>query len=287
MLRYVPLLNQLVTRAECRILDLPKELLLMIFERLSLLSQACFALTCKRLLSEFGEVLESSAFDFPHPTISNDGVQYFDPRWRTRFGLLLRLEGGRWLGGRWWKYCGQCLKLHPRHELIPDYESCFPPEQSRCRLPGIVTLCHCVHLNAREKIQLIEELETGKLKNPTHYHKCSFDDAAGMLPVEISIDISLSEMGELEVHTRYDIQHGVNHDLEPRQIYLCPHVYFFEGHRLAPGRYYCKHCQTTREVSCGNGQSSLQVMRNLGGKRYPAHRTWDNQCDRRYDWIHL
>lgn len=307
MLRYIPLLRRFAYGEKCWIFELPNELLLMVFELLSLPSKACFALTCKPFLSMFGAVLKSKEFAFPHINVNSLGGTELDNDCRARAELLLRLQADPWWGPSW-KYCGACLKLHSRDQfsaLPPGYYE-PPPEQTECKSPGIVALCPCIHLNASEKVRLIKELETGKVKNASNWHKCSIDypnvgnvwdsdecdsdDSDGEdVTVKITIALSLTKLGELVVRTRYVVRPGIVRDLELWRVMCCPHSNIFDYLREDPEIFdtYCWLCQTTLHVDCSrDDQSWLQVTRCLGRKSPPACLTWRRQVETRYSYIH-
>lgn len=284
ILRYVPLLGFLI-RGKCRIVKLPYELLSMIFSELSLPSKACFAVTCKVLFEQFGNVLKDRRLAFPHPDISYDGTMGFLPRTREREELLLRLEGRR--KGQWWLsnfhyYCGDCLILHPAWQIT--WYGDVPPEERRCIYPGVVALCSCVHLNARRKIRLIDDLEAGKIMNPHNWHECSVKDPAG-ISVDIQIGLSVSEMRQLLVHIRYVVRPGVVGGLQPRRIMICSHCNIYhdlDQARYRKSHYDCLRCQTDYRVDGRPGQTWVQGTRNLGGKSHPVSRVWSNQCELGY-----
>lgn len=121
MFRYLLLLGHLPRKEhkeqkECWLLKLPYELRFQIFTYLSLFSQACFTLSCKSLLAGFGTVPQHPDLAFPLiKRHGRNGVAHFVPNPRAWTELLLRLRGGR---GQWWKYCGDCLKLHMKAETL-------------------------------------------------------------------------------------------------------------------------------------------------------------------------
>lgn len=294
MLRYIPLLGRLVptNSKTCQVLSLPNELLSIIFSHLSLPSQACFALTCKPLLKTFGTVLKDEALTFPHINFDYHGRELFDPNARTRTELLLRLQADPWRG-RQWRYCGECLKLHPTREFTAPAPMEYDPrpEEAACMYLGVVALCHCVHLSARGKIRLVEMLERRQVEQPPNWHDCRIYYPAG-ITVDVAIGLALTELGELVVRTRYVVRPGViDGNLKPWRIMCCPHEDIFAYLRRGlAGRagHDCCWCQTAVQVDCGDEQSSssVQVTRYLGGKRYPVCRTWRNQREKRYRDVH-
>lgn len=287
ILRYIPLLGRLVPREKrCVLLKLPDELLVMIFSQLSLPSQACFALTCKFLLERFGYVLKNEKFAFPHIHVNGHYVVSPLPNPRERTELLLRLRYFP-LWGRGWNYCGCCLKLHPLDEF--KFLALNPtPVVSWCIYPGIVVLCPCIHLNARRKIRLIEELEMGQLENSSNWHSCQWHYSQGPT-VDITIALSVTELGDLMVQTRYLVRPGRSNNFKTCAMVCCPHHNIFSYlDRVRPqqvGRD-CNWCQTSIQADRDNKQSSLQVTRYLGGKIDPVSQSWSNQCEQNYSKIH-
>lgn len=227
---------------------------------------------------------------FPHIEFDYYGRERFRPSSRTRTELLLRLESGFWTR-RWWKYCGDCLKLHPGSEIKESHGRYDSPQERTCYDPGIVVLCLCVHLNARGKIRLIKELEMGKVENPSNWHECELHYPVGKtgITVDVTIALSLTELSELMVRTRYEVRPGVTGDLKPCRLMACPHHDIFAYLRGRPHGQVnddCRLCQTTIEVDRGDDQSSVEVTRYLGGKSAPTCQTWRHQCETAYGRLH-
>jgi hypothetical protein len=107
-------------RKRTSILDLPPELLDLIFPCLTPITQACLALSCKKFYNQFGSVLKTLPIQFPYSS-GLDGS--FDRDLRYRF--LLKLESKRWpwpyFRSRRWTYCAACLKLHPMTEFNTEH----------------------------------------------------------------------------------------------------------------------------------------------------------------------
>lgn len=296
ILRDIPLLrNHAPSRKRCVITRLPLELLDMIFSELSLPSQACFALTCKFLFERFGTVLKDKKFSFPHIEFGYYGTESKVPNPRERTELLLKLQSSKY-GGRRWKYCGNCLKLHPAHEMNIRLEGDDTPESATCRYPGIVVLCPCIHLNARGKIRLIKALESGKLKNASNWHECQFNYSGGTTTgtttsptVNVTIALSLTALGDLAVQTQYVVRPGMTGNLRIWSAMCCPHENIFKYlDNVSPRQVdkECRRCQTSIEANRDYAQSSVQATRYLGEKTHPISQTWRNQCVRAYSQIH-
>lgn len=178
ILRHVPLLGFRNRPRGCPILKLPNELLCIIFAELCISSKACLALTCKFFFERFGTILDDEGLDFPYIEIGYDGGQYSRTRIRDREELLLRLQG-RWQGQRFpYQYCRGCFKLH----LSCGFIDSLRQMGAYCTHYGTVTLCPHYHLNAREKIHRIQQLEMGSLKDTSHQHQhsCTLQDMEGI-----------------------------------------------------------------------------------------------------------
>ncbi|CAI7564344.1 unnamed protein product [Penicillium bialowiezense] len=105
------------------ILDLPPEMMNEVGSHLSVVSQACLLLTCKKLYVLFNYVLNNPAFGFPY----SDGLDELDVSIRTDF--LSKLESERW------KYCAACLKLHPLEDFDPTSRGYENPIRRFCKWP--------------------------------------------------------------------------------------------------------------------------------------------------------
>lgn len=226
------------------LLDLPFDILIMIFPLLSLLSQACVALTCKSLYSLCGHVLKDNSLAWPRSGRTYEAPLSQPELLRNQF--LLRLENERWL------YCSGCLKLHPpcRFGLRSD-----PPEQRKCNYhSGVVDLCPCLSLTFFDRIRLEESLREGAFDTSLPLtirrafefsvssgkrclmHHCSITYHAHAL-VYITMMVSL-DVQRLEVQKTYRlhlsrpwrarVQAGLRNEMlslrdEMEPILLCPH----------------------------------------------------------------
>lgn len=282
MLSCLPFLTRLFYWKKCWLLKLPFELQSIIFSYLSLPSQACFALTCKPLLATFGSVLQHQELAFPHIYRRYDtGAKIVDSTLRARTDFLLRLHGSRW-GGKSWEYCGQCLKLHPSNQVMHYVTK--EPKQSHCIYSGTVVLCPCVHLNARGKIRLINQLQKGSILQ--NWHNCDHFLDPGNVKLKVSISLSLTELGELVVRTRYVLRFCLIDSSQLGYIGCCPHEYHYNGSRYLSTD--CPSCETEIQFfpPTGFSQSVIEVTRYLGGAEHPAGMTWRNQCELKYEGIH-
>ncbi|KAL2828267.1 cohesin loading factor-domain-containing protein [Aspergillus cavernicola] len=197
----------------CYLLELPTELLLEIISHLSVLSEACLALTCKRLFAISAAILDSKPLHFSRdfaPLFHHyrNGHSFATTRWQ----LVKILEDSRWLA------CSKCLKLHP--------QSAFPPRELRrnaddrtCilgNLAGVVDLCPCRKLTFRDKIELVELLKIRQrsvailasqfgagVKERFCWHSCT--ENYGSTKMNIEIFPELDDEDQLRIRTEYHL----------------------------------------------------------------------------------
>lgn len=188
---------------------LHEDVLFIIYDYLSIVDKACFALSCKRYYNLFGNVTKEEAFDFPRLLKIKVPELCVNKPELLRNQLLVRLEDTRWA------FCGGCLKLHPRREF-PEANLASPPIQRNCGFnTGIVDLCPCISLTFREREQLIKALQLSpkgcdafELKKPLTLrvdeqgqaffeHNCSIDtfvDGRLVVTTSIKIDFSIDDL---------------------------------------------------------------------------------------------
>lgn len=143
-------------QTKCFITDLPTELIALISANLDPLSEACLAMTCKRLLAISGRALVDECLRFQKdfaPLFHHyrNSQSFASERWK----LIERLEDRKWLA------CSKCLKLHPR-TMFPAKEIRSSPMNRVCNLgesAGVVDLCPCVKMTFRDKANLIRNLK--------------------------------------------------------------------------------------------------------------------------------
>lgn len=97
-------------------------------------------------------------------------------------------------------------------------------------------------------------------------------------------------MRQLLVNIRYTVRPGVVNHLQPWLRLGCSHVDILEYlDRVRAGRrtYDCGICRTTIEVDSHYSKSVIQVARDFGGEPvYSWNRTWRNQCELQYRFLH-
>lgn len=206
---------------KCFIIDLPTELLALISAQLDPLSEACLALTCKRMLLISGAALVSQGLrfqnDFPPLFHHYRSSQSFESeRWK----LVQRLEdeGGRWLA------CSACLKLHPRAAFAARELKCSPTARV-CNLgehAGLVDLCPCIKLTFLDKEKLVKILKDRELLSrlPSSifgsrnyderylWHSCTASYGSTELIIEIYPE--LNEQDKLIIRTEYRMKMDAN-----------------------------------------------------------------------------
>lgn len=226
------------------LLDLPFDILVVIFPLLSILSQACLALTCKSLYSLCGHVLKDNSLAWPRMSRTYEPLLSQPELLRNQF--LFRLENDRWL------YCAGCLKLHPRHRFGLPSDS---PEKRQCKYhSGIVDLCPCIALTFFDRLRLEESLREGafdtslplSIRTAFEFsissgkrclmHQCSITyhaDALVYMTVVVSLDVQRLEVQKtcrLHLSRPWRARAGpelrtelftLSREMEP--ILLCPH----------------------------------------------------------------
>src|SRR4029077_14984852 len=100
-------------RDRISILRIPDELLLLIFNNLETVDQACLALSCRTLYHKIGPLV------LDHPVLSAAGDPHRKSRRRSpRSELLYRLEKDH---HEHWIHCAACYTLHPPSEFTDGY----------------------------------------------------------------------------------------------------------------------------------------------------------------------
>lgn len=220
---------------KCYIMDLPTELLALISAELDPLSEACLALTCKRLLLISGTSFRSECLQFKNdfaPLLHHyrASQSYATERWK----MIERLEDRRWLA------CSKCLKLHPRM-AFPAKELRSSPTARACNLgelAGLVDLCPCIKLTFRDKVNLVKILKDREVLNQMPsaifgsrgyderylWHSCTM--TYGSTEFKIDIYPELNDAEQLIIRTEY-------------RMYTAPHTLGKQQH-ISP-RFGCAH----------------------------------------------
>ncbi|OJJ43781.1 hypothetical protein ASPZODRAFT_135807 [Penicilliopsis zonata CBS 506.65] len=218
----------------CYLLELPTELLLEIISHLSIVPEACLALTCKRFFAISGEILDSKSLHFTRdfaPLFHHyrNGHNFATPRWQ----FITLLEDSKW------RACSSCLKLHPKTAFSAkdlrrktDTRTCNLGERA-----GIVDLCPCKKLTFKDKTDMVEMLKVRRstvevLENQFSggkaerlcWHSCS--EMYGSTELNVKIYPELDPNDHLIVRTEYQLstqggQLGKEENITPR--FGCAH----------------------------------------------------------------
>ncbi|RAH70933.1 F-box domain protein [Aspergillus aculeatinus CBS 121060] len=262
----------------CFLLELPTELLLAIISHLSVIPEACLALTCKRLYSISGAILGAKALHFNRdfaPLFHHyrNGHNFVTPRWQ----FINLLEDGRW------RACSKCLKLHLRNSF-PPRELRRKSDERACNLgnsAGIVDLCPCKKLTFQDKTDLVQLLKTrqrsvdaltlqfgsGIQQQRFCWHSCK--EYYGSTQLEIAIYPELDQDDLLRIHTEYHMttgtgQLGREEHITPR--FGCAHrsvdLWLSSVCQTTICRLYDSHCASCKRISvCNTCNASLRCPR--------------------------
>ena len=141
------------TRNKKTFLSMPVEIHERIFSFLPLVGQACFALSCRPLYQTFGSVLQNDELRFPRLLWTKVEDRCQNQAYLPRNKLLVRLET------KYWRFCGSCLKLHPRTDFMCWRSDTRTPLERQCIYgAGIVDICPCVAITVCEHLRLVEHL---------------------------------------------------------------------------------------------------------------------------------
>ncbi|OKL56816.1 hypothetical protein UA08_07959 [Talaromyces atroroseus] len=269
--------------AKCFIIDLPTELLALISAQLDPLSEACLALTCRRLLLISGASLASECLGFKKdfaPLFHHyrSSQSFATERWK----LVERLEDGKWLA------CSQCLKLHPR-TAFPPKELRRSPTTRMCNLgesAGLVDLCPCVKLTFQDKANLVKHLRQRELltRLPSSifgsrgyderylWHSCTA--SYGSTDLKIGIYPELRDDGKLYIRTEYRMEMepnmlGKEKHISPR--FGCAHrsmdLWLYSVSQTLYCHRYDTFCSACKQISgCSRCDTTLKTP-----QRRPHH----------------
>lgn len=238
------------------ILDLPLEIVNEIGSHLSVLSQACLLLTCKRLYHLFSHVLNDPAFRFPY----SDGLDNLDLSIRT--DLLLKLESERW------KYCAACLKLHPLADFDPTSRGYENPTRRFCQWPGIIVFCPCLKVRLKRFLDLKEQ-------HIPIWHQCQYSDPSDGVSYKLSISLSVKRYGAIVFNFQYFIHvDPTNIHRARRRIMFCPHKDALKQIKFGTTRAGSKWTElkkstkSMKSMDCSDCDIHPDVMPTNDGKTY-------------------
>lgn len=290
----IPLISSFIARIRRKhttILYMEDSVLSNIYQRLSLVDGACLSLSCKRLYDLFGATLKQKQFDFPRLLQLRIPILCVNSTNVPRNKLLLLLEN------RLWKYCGKCLKLHPRKEFSQASLQ-YPARGRSCtKYAGIVDLCPCAAWTIRERGRIVQLLKsrTAKLPQvqigpfkfdrtgePHLSHSCSLVTTPNR-NARVEMRIFIDKSDHLVVHSRYTIHLSTclaRTNAEP--IVSCPHVDLNSLiYSNSPNRS-CPQCRTLIDRDSTLSQDKeiavFDVKRDLGSCKWPADSHWLSNC---------
>ncbi|KAL4923590.1 uncharacterized protein BDV17DRAFT_296220 [Aspergillus undulatus] len=199
------------------LLELPMDVVDIVFYFLPIESQVCVALSCKALKDSFSHVFEDERLAWPR-RFSEGYRDKFRSVAAARDRLLDLLEDDRW------RHCFGCLKLHPAVKYSPWYsEPNGLPGQMICRNEmRVVDLCPCLALTWSDGKELRQWLQNGSkglyfspsVRNalkldvengrPVLRHECpTIADVEGE-SFSVTMTVRLDKNSSLEVRTRYE-----------------------------------------------------------------------------------
>ncbi|KAL5047833.1 hypothetical protein BDW71DRAFT_196578 [Aspergillus fruticulosus] len=281
----------------CFLLELPTELLLEIISHLSVLPEACLALTCKRLFSISATILDSKPLRFSRdfaPLFHHyrNGHSFATTRWQ----LIKILEDARW------RACSRCLKLHLR-SAFPRRQLRRSAEARTCilgDLAGVVDLCPCKKLTFRDKLELVETLKIRQKSVPLltsqygggedrfSWHSCSVEYGPTQIRVEIFPELDGDD--QLRIRTEYHLttvpgQLGEENYITGR--FGCAHrsvdLWLSGVCHTALCQPNENHCASCRRISvCSSCNTLLRCPRKQPWLDEPAGRAtytfWTERC---------
>jgi hypothetical protein len=290
--------------------NLPPEILVSIIQRLSPVSRASLAMTCRAMYNLLQGDLRSKELQYPTETRGDEFVPLYSRRWRW----VCLLQNDKWLA------CSSCYKLHPFTHFRPN-QILFKKDRSRvCHLGrrgGIIDLCPCRKMSFRDKIRLVRDLEQQKqhpqeprqplTESPSgtpgdsdklcSWHCCS--KLYGDIDWETHIRPHITTDGHLHLRVScrarwtHSPQNSPHNALMPRG--LCPHRLFLAD--ALDALYYWRRGYTTvqapvKEYSCyvcdtqvsvfgrkdgGTTSHRWEIDRNLGSISGLPDELWHSQ----------
>jgi hypothetical protein len=261
----------------CYLMELPTELLLEIISHLTVLPEAAFALTNKRMFAISGEILLSKSLRFNRdfaPLFHHyrNGHNFVTPRW----SFLNLLENSRW------KLCSKCLKLHPR-AAFSSRELRRKPESRTCNvgeLAGVVDLCPCKKLTFRDKLDLADHVRVrqatleplkSKFGNAVDDRYCWHTCTEQYGPTELTTSLfpEINADNQLVLRTEYQLttesgQVGKEDYMTPR--FGCAHrsvdLWVSSVHQTTICRLFDSFCSSCKRISvCSACDTTLTCPR--------------------------
>lgn len=254
------------------IINLPPEVLDIIFSFLQTIWQGCLALSCKRFYNQFQYIFKEAMFRFPY---SDAGIDLsIDLKARQCFLSNLQSPTGFWsyFWSRRWIYCDACVKLHPRNEF--EFNSYHNTGRYAlvCMWPGYVVLCPCLKFSPKRFMPIAIELNKAKLdgdlllKHIPNWHECKFESPCKRLSYQLAISASLTHSKKCII---FDFTYLVFIDKNlpykgGRKVMLCPHhgaLRSIEVHgSLAPKSFQCSNCEITYAISSSIKPCSNEIL---------------------------
>ncbi|KAJ5902510.1 hypothetical protein N7495_003038 [Penicillium taxi] len=270
--------KQMEESGRCYLMELPTELLLEILSHLTLIPEAAFALTCKRMFAISGSILSSKSLRFTRdfaPLFHHyrDGHNFATPRWQ----FIRLLENFRWSA------CSKCLKLHPRAAFSSRELKHKTADDRTCNvgaLAGIVDLCPCKKLTFQDKLNLANDLrvrkislgalksEFGGMVNHRYcWHSCT--EQYGPTKLKVSLYPELNEEDQVVMRTEYQLttesgQIGKEEFMTPR--FGCAHrsvdLWVSAAYQTTICQLYDSCCLSCKRITvCGACNTSLKCPR--------------------------
>lgn len=264
-------------QSRCYLMELPTELLLEIISYLTVIPEAAFALTCRRILAISGGILKSKSLQFTRdfaPLFHHyrNGHNIITPRWQ----FVTLLENSRW------RACSKCLKLHPR-AAFPARDLRRKAEHRTCNLgelAGLVDLCPCKKLTFRDKMDLVDHLRVRKITlnalksefgervlDRYCWHSCT--EQYGPTNLKIALFPELDDDEQLIIRTEYQLttesgQLGKEEYMTPR--FGCAHrsvdLWLSSVYQAIICRLFDSFCNSCRRIStCAACETTLKCPR--------------------------
>lgn len=252
------------------IVDLPQELLDMIFSLLPQIWQGCLTLSCKRFYQQFQDIFKERIFQ--HPCSNGDIDPLISIETRSHFLSMLQSPEGLWssFSSRRWTYCQACLKLHPRNEFDPEVINQISfSYHLYCLWPGIIVFCSCLQFSTKRLEQIAIDLKKaefnndGMLRHIPNWHQCKFDSPCGRMSYQLSILASLNRRNFIVFRVTYLVclDNSLPYEGE-RQIFLCANQSALNLIRKCsslPQSSSCEMCGRTYTISRADNLAPYRI----------------------------